>query len=286
MANNKLPNIISKDQIVKLFEAVYLPKLAIAMFIALMLGLRIQETRLLLQADISLQKKQVLIRNSKNPNRSKEGYGKDRIVPIPECAISIIKTWLSIVENHSKYFLPSDKSTEIPVSKSYLEEGFAEARKRAGLDSVEYKIKYKPTSKKEGRNQYHIKWHSLRHYYACYIYTKTRDLYAVSRLLGHNQVTTTQIYAKVSDKVLRESVDFAFSLPVKTKIFEENPVSALNYNIPDIVKREKSPVEVLEERFARGEISDIEFANKLRLLRLRKEYINENEGEEKKINLS
>jgi integrase len=280
MSHNKLPYIISKEDIQKLFQAVYIPKLSIAMFISLMCGLRVQEARRLEIADINLQEKKLLIKNSKNPNRTKEGYGKDRIVPIPECAIPIIKMWISVVQGHSKFFLPSDKSSEIPVSKAYLEERFNEARTRAGLKSVDKVLKYKQGSYREGRNQYHIKWHSLRHFYACYVYGKTRDLYAVSRLLGHNQVTTTQIYAKVSDKVLRESVDFAFNMPVRTKIFQENPMNALNYNIPEIAKqgqKQKTPVEILEERYAKGEISAVDFQTAIRLLKIRKEYLNENE---------
>ncbi len=282
MSSNKLPNIISKEHIQKLFQAVYIPKLAVAMFISLMCGLRVQEARKLETADINLQEKKLLIRNSKNTNRSKEGYGKDRIIPIPECAIPIIKAWISVVQGQSKFFLPSDKSSEIPVSKAFLEEGFAEARKRTGLNTVEYAIKYKTGAYREGRNQYHIKWHSLRHFYACYVYGKTRDLYAVSRLLGHNQVTTTQIYAKVSDKVLRESVDFAFNMPMRTKAFSENPMSAINYNIPEIAKqgqKEKTPIEILENRFAKGEISAPDYQTAIRLLKIRKDYLNENEKE-------
>jgi len=49
----------------------------------------------------------------------------------------------------------------------------------------------------------------------------------------------------------------------------------LNYSIPTIAKRDKTPIEILEERYARGDISDIDFANKLRLLKLRQDYIKE-----------
>ena len=54
---------------------------------------------------------------------------------------------------------------------------------------------------------------------------------------------------------------------LKTKLFEENPVNALNYNIPQIAKREKSPIEILNDRYARGEITDIDFQQKIRLLK-------------------
>lgn len=282
MAKNKLPVILSKEHILKLFEAVYIPKISIAMFVSLICGLRINEIRLLELADINLSEKKIIIRNSKNPNRSKEGYGKDRVVPIPQVAISPIKKWLSIVEGHSKYFLPSDKSPLTPVSKSFLHSGFDEARTRAGLKTIEYEIQYKKNAKSfsKKRNQYHIKWHSLRHFYACYVYEKTRDLYSVSKLLGHNQVTTTQIYAKVSDKVLRESVDFAFDMPIRTKIFQENPSSALNYNLPEVAKdkiKDKTPAQILEERFAKGDISASDFQTALRLLKVKKDYLDNDE---------
>ena len=247
------------------------------MFVALMCGLRIQEIRKLEVADINLQGRKLLIRNSKNTNRSKEGYGKDRIVPLPECAISPIKKWLSVIGEGSKWFLPSNKSSGMPVSDNFIQTCFSEARRKAGLNTIEYEIKYKSGSKYSGRKQYHIHWHSLRHFYACYVYEKTRDLYAVSKLLGHSQVQTTTIYAKVSDKVLRESVDFAFNMPIRTQLFEENPINALNYNLPETIKskaKEKTPIEILEERFAKGEISASDYQTALRLLKIRKDYLN------------
>ena len=51
---------------------------------------------------------------------------------------------------------------------------------------------------------YKFRFHHLRHFYAQYIYDKTRDLYAVAGLLGHNQITTTQIYTHVTNRELRE----------------------------------------------------------------------------------
>ncbi len=42
--------------------------------------------------------------------------------------------------------------------------------------------------------------------------------------------------------------------------------------------REKSPIEILEDRFARGEISAVDFQTALRLLKARKDYLNDNEN--------
>lgn len=279
---NKLPDMLRKEQLVKLFEAMYLPKCAIACFMGVMCGLRVEEVCELEVQDIDFERKIIKIRDSKDPNRKKHGgYGKDRIVPMPEIAISPIRKWLDIIQG-GKWFLPSAKSPDLPLRTKTLHEWFAETRRRAGLDQIDYVARYKkinPCNKKTEFKVYKFRFHHFRHFYAQYIYEKTRDLYSVATLLGHNQITTTQIYAKVSDKEMRDTVNFAFSTPIKTKIFEQNPMNALNYRIPEIAKREKTPIEILEDRYARGEISDIEYLNKIRLMKLRKEQLNENEIE-------
>ena len=48
--------------------------------------------------------------------------------------------------------------------------------------------------------------HSCRHTFATRLYQKTGDLYLVQRALGHRQITTTEIYAKVSDEAPRRAV--------------------------------------------------------------------------------
>jgi len=273
---NKLPDLLTKEQLIKLFENILIPKCSIACFMALMCGLRIREICNLQIGDIDLQRRQIKIRDSKNPNRTKQGYGKDRIVPIPEIAISPVKKWLDIIDG-GKYFIPSEKSPDNPLRVKTLHIWFSEARHRAGLDIVEYKVKYKRKfNNREDSTIYKYRFHHLRHFYATYVYERTRDLYAVSHLLGHNQVSTTQIYAKMSDKTKQESVDFAFNIPIKTKLFQENPSNALNYSIPTIAKN-KTPLQILEERFARGEISASDFQTALRLIKVKKDYFNDDE---------
>ena len=46
----------------------------------------------------------------------------------------------------------------------------------------------------------------LRHTFATRLYDKTGDLYLVQRALGHRQITTTEVYARVSDDSLRRAV--------------------------------------------------------------------------------
>ena len=42
--------------------------------------------------------------------------------------------------------------------------------------------------------------HKIRHYYATTIYNKSLDIYMVSKLLGHQEIKTTQIYLSINSK--------------------------------------------------------------------------------------
>ena len=55
--------------------------------------------------------------------------------------------------------------------------------------------------------------HSLRHTFAGRLYKKTGDLHLVQRALGHRQTTTTEVYARVSDRALQHALRL-LELPV------------------------------------------------------------------------
>jgi integrase/recombinase XerC len=47
---------------------------------------------------------------------------------------------------------------------------------------------------------------TARHTFATRLYHKTGDLYLVQRALGHRHITTTEIYARVGDHLLRQAI--------------------------------------------------------------------------------
>lgn len=55
----------------------------------------------------------------------------------------------------------------------------------------------------------HITFHTARHTFATMMLTLGADLYTTSNLLGHTQVKTTQVYAKIVDKKKAEAVNLA-----------------------------------------------------------------------------
>lgn len=52
-----------------------------------------------------------------------------------------------------------------------------------------------------------ITFHSFRHTYATLLISKGIDLYTVSKMLGHREIKTTQVYAKIIDKQKREAAN-------------------------------------------------------------------------------
>ena len=68
---------------------------------------------------------------------------------------------------------------------------------------------------KEGKINKTISFHCSRHTFATMMLTLGADLYTTSKLLGHSNVTTTQIYSKIIDKKKVETVNLVDNLFTK-----------------------------------------------------------------------
>ena len=52
----------------------------------------------------------------------------------------------------------------------------------------------------------HVTYHASRHTFATMLLTLGADLYTVCKLLGHSDVKTTQIYAKIINKKKEDAI--------------------------------------------------------------------------------
>jgi site-specific recombinase XerD len=167
-----LPKVLSKKEIVRLFEQVHNLKHQIILKLCYGMGLRVSEIVNLKIFDIDSERMLVLIANSKGKS--------DRYVPLPE----------SIIEDLRDYF------TEYRP-KEYLFEG-----RYGGQYSVRSVQAIFKTAMKKAKIKKTIGIHGLRHSYATHLLEAGTDMVFIQKLLGHKDVKTTQIYAKITNKQL------------------------------------------------------------------------------------
>ncbi|MCR9252808.1 MAG: site-specific integrase [bacterium] len=55
--------------------------------------------------------------------------------------------------------------------------------------------------------QKHVTFHSARHTFATLMLEKTKNIFMVSKLLGHSEIKTTMVYAKIVDDQKEQAVD-------------------------------------------------------------------------------
>lgn len=76
-----------------------------------------------------------------------------------------------------------------------------------GLQYSAYQNKHLVQWTKDAGIHKHITFHSFRHTFAIHKLLEGTDIYTVSKLLGHRDLKTTQIYAKIVDSMKREAMD-------------------------------------------------------------------------------
>ena len=64
----------------------------------------------------------------------------------------------------------------------------------------------KEWTKKAGIEK-HVTFHTSRHTYATWMLSKGIDIYTVSKLLGHKNLRTTEVYAKIIDETKENAVN-------------------------------------------------------------------------------
>ena len=123
---------------------------------------------------------------------------KERIVPLSNPAIKAIQNYLPVrglfvnkaIEKKGQYFLfPSIKSKSGYITR----QGFAQLLKELALEANLDASKISP--------------HVLRHAFATHLLHHGADLRVVQKLLGHESISTTEIYTHVQAEALKEIVE-------------------------------------------------------------------------------
>ncbi len=147
-------------------------------------GLRLAELAALDLRDIDFGQQLVQVKEGKG--------GKDRLLPMGGKAIDALKNWLDKREQQGLIM-----ATALFITQQ---------GRRLGVRSIQQRLAY--WGKKHGLSQ-HVHPHRLRHAFASHMLESSGDLRAVQELLGHADISTTQIYTHVDFQHLAKVYDAA-----------------------------------------------------------------------------
>jgi integrase len=136
-------------------------------------GLRISDLKSLTRGDIEHNPPQIIKRQKKTGNKV--------FIPLNTTAWRIVSD--GSIHSHTELVFPRLGSIKSSVN-DYLTRWAA----KAGLEKK-------------------IGWHTARHTFAVLSLESGDEIYTVSKLLGHTNLKTTQVYAKATDKMKREAVN-------------------------------------------------------------------------------
>lgn len=188
-AERKLPSPLDVDQISRLLDAGDADKPLLIRDLAMMelmysSGLRLAEL-------ISLNIDDVDFNEGTVPVTGKGS--KTRILPVGKYALESLKRWISV--RNSLCQSPQQRALFVSqrgqrISERNVQERFRLWGVRQAIDS-------------------HIHPHRLRHSFASHLLESSGDLRAVQELLGHSDISTTQIYTHLDFQHLAEVYDRA-----------------------------------------------------------------------------
>lgn len=180
-----LPSVLSIDEVIKLLEAIDTTKpLGLRNMALLELiygsGLRVSELLSLKVSDLHINQKYLTVIGKGN---------KERIVPISDMAVIALRNYLvkareELVKEKTPYLflnLNGDVLSRV---------GFFKVLKKLAQDA--------------GLNPDLISPHTLRHSFATHLLENGMDLRTLQSLLGHEDISTTQIYTHISQKRIKE----------------------------------------------------------------------------------
>jgi integrase/recombinase XerD len=130
--------------------------------------------------------------------------GRERMVPVAERAREALEDYLSLRTRFTKG--PDDKSLYLFPSRG--KEGHLTRHRVAQL--------LKELAAEAGLDPKKISPHVLRHAFATHLLSHGADLRAVQQMLGHADISTTQIYTHVLDERLKQLVNEHHPLAKKT----------------------------------------------------------------------
>jgi len=190
----KLPVVLEPEEVGKLLSIPnkrYITGIRNKAILALManMGLRVSEVVNLKPGDLNLTKRKLRVVNGKG--------GVDRDLIIPEYTAEILREWKKAKPKNSRHFFTTIKDKS----------GGQFASSKGSQVSVRYiQFMVKRYAKKAGINK-DITPHTLRHTFATDFIRQGQNVMKLKDILGHSDISTTQIYVTLANKDIEEAMN-------------------------------------------------------------------------------
>ena len=171
---HKLPVVLSADEILRFLQAVPGLKSRAALATAQAAGLRAAEVASLLVNDIDSARGVIHVRQGKGR--------KDREAMLSPQLLGILRTYWRLAR--PKTFLLPGRDLDRPILPAALHTACRAAVEEAGLTK-------------------RVTLHALRHSFATHLLESGTDIRIIQVLLGHNSLSTTALYTRVSTDMIR-----------------------------------------------------------------------------------
>lgn len=134
--------------------------------------------------------------------------GRERIVPLSEPARQALKAYLEV---RSHFLVPERSRIQAPwlFPSRIARDGFLTRQRFAQL--------LKELALEAGLDPRKVSPHVLRHAFATHLLNHGADLRSVQKMLGHADISTTQIYTHVQGERLRELVESSHPMATRQR---------------------------------------------------------------------
>ena len=168
---NRFPTILTKEQVISIFNNESNIKHKIWIILAYGSGLRISEVASLKVSDILSKEHKIRVIGKGN---------KERYVPLPDITLRLLRTyWLQnkdkIVNDYLFPNINNGKNKCKHINPFTIKQAFQKIKQNNNLDDS-------------------ITFHTLRHSFACEYIKSGGDIWELRILLGHSSINTTMVY--------------------------------------------------------------------------------------------
>ena len=171
----RLPSVLTKEEVKKLIEVSDTKKSKLMISLMYACGMRVSEILILKIEDFKFDEKVGYIRQGKGK--------KDRIFNIPLFLLDELQNQVESQKKSNEVFLFTGPNGKL--SSRNLQKIVKSAGKKAGINKE-------------------VHCHTLRHSFATHLLENNVDIRKIQELLGHADLSTTQIYTHISTEELKK----------------------------------------------------------------------------------